>query len=131
EGLETDAAVGFAVHDEELRFELVSRSLAAINGLPAADHLGRRVTDILPAPLGEEVETLLAAVRDTGVARAGLEIDGSTAASPGEVRTWVASFHPLRLGDRRLVGVVLVDVSGQRRAVDELRESERVLAGAQ
>jgi PAS domain S-box-containing protein len=131
EGLQADAAVGFAVHDEELRFELVSRSLAAINGLPVAEHLGRRVTDILPAPLGEAVEELLAAVRDTGVARAGIELDGTTAAHAGEIRTWLASFHPLQLGDRRLVGVVLVDVSEQLRAARELRESERMLEGAQ
>ena len=130
-GLQTDAPIGFAVHDEQLRFELVSNSLAAINGRPAADHLGRRVTEILPPELAGPVEGLLASVRDTGVARTGIEIDGATDAQPGEQRRWVAGFYPMELGGRRLVGVVLVDVTDRRRAEEALRESEAVLSGAQ
>jgi PAS domain S-box-containing protein len=130
-GLNEDAPIGFAVHDEELRFELVSDSLAAMNGRPAAEHLGRRVRDILPAPLGEEVEALLAGVRDTGEPATGIEIDGTTPAAPGERRTWVASFYPVRMPAGRRVGVVVVDITDRRRAQDELRESERVLSGAQ
>ena len=131
EGLQADAPIGFAVHDEQLRFELVSNSLAAINGRPAAEHLGRRVTDILPPELAGPVETLLAEVRDTGTARTGIEIDGATDAQPGEQHSWVANFDPIELPDRRLVGVVLVDVTDRRRAQEALRESETVLSGAQ
>ena len=131
EGLQADAPIGFAVHDEQLRFELVSHSLAAINGRPPAEHFGRRVGDILPPELAERVEGLLAEVRDNGVARTGIEIDGSTHATPGERRTWVAGFYPVTLEGRRLVGVVLVDVTDRRRAQEELRESEAVLSGAQ
>ena len=130
-GLEEDAPIGFAVHDEELRFELVSDSLAAMNGLPAAEHIGRSVREILPAPLGEEVEALLGHVRDSGEARTGIEIDGTTAAAPGVRRTWVASFYPMRLPAGPRVGVVVVDVTDRRRAQEELRESERILSGAQ
>ena len=131
EGLRADAPIGFAVHDEQLRFELVSRSLAEINGRPPAEHLGRRVTDILPPELAEPVEALLAEVRDTGEARTGIEIDGSTHATQGERRTWVAGFYPMVVGERRLVGVVVVDVTDRRRAQEALRESEAELSGAQ
>ena len=130
-GLNEDAPIGFAVHDEELRFELVSDSLAAMNGRPAAEHLGRRVTDILPEPLGDEVEALLARVRDCGEQSIGIEIDGTTAAAPGERRTWVASFYPMRLPAGRRVGVVVVDVTDRRRAQEALRDSERVLSDTQ
>ena len=131
QGLQADAPIGFAVHDEQLRFELVSNSLAAINGRPAAEHLGRRVTEILPEALGAEVEALLAAVRDSGVARTGVELGGTTEAAPGELRTWVGAYYPMELDGRRLVGAVLVDVTDRRRAQEALRESERVLSGAQ
>ena len=70
-GLAEDAPIGFAVHDDQLRFELVSNSLAAINGRPASEHLGRRVTDILPPELAGPIEGLLAEVRDTGEPRSG------------------------------------------------------------
>ena len=131
QGLRADAPIGFAVHDEQLRFELVSRSLAEINGHQPAEHLGRRVTDILPPELAEPVEALLAEVRDTGEARTGIEIDGSTHATQGEQRTWVAGFYPMAVGERRLVGVVVVDVTDRRRAQEALRESEAELSGAQ
>jgi len=131
QGLQADAPIGFAVHDEQLRFELVSHSMAAINGRSPAEHVGHRIADILPAELAAPVEGLLAEVRDTGVARTGIEIGGSTHATPGERRTWVAGFHPIALGERRLVGVVLVDVTDRHRAQEELRESEAVLSGAQ
>jgi PAS domain S-box-containing protein len=130
-GLNADAPIGFAVHDEELRFLLVSDSLAAMNGRPAAEHIGLRVSEILPGPLGQEVEALLAEVRDTGEPRTGIEIDGTTAAAPGERRTWVASFYPMRRPTGRSVGVVVVDVTDRRRAQEALRDSERVLSGAQ
>jgi PAS domain-containing protein len=70
QGLEADAPIGFAVHDEQLRFELVSNSLAAINGRSVEEHIGRRVADVLPPDLAASVEGLLAEVRDTGTARA-------------------------------------------------------------
>jgi len=131
QGLPADAPIGFAVHDELLRFELVSDSLAAINGRPAADHLGRRVAEILPPDLAGPVDALLAEVRDTGTARTAIEMDGWTHARPEELRSWVAGFYPMALADRRLVGVVLVDVTDRRRAQQALSESEAVLSGAQ
>jgi signal transduction histidine kinase/PAS domain-containing protein len=131
QGLQADAPIGFAVHDEELRFELLSHSLAAIYGRPPQEHLGRRITQILPGGPAGEIEGLLAVVRDTGVARTGVEVDATTAAEPGELRTWVATLYPLDIEGRRLVGVVLVDVTERRRAQEALQESERVLSGAQ
>ena len=130
EGLPADAPIGFAVHDEELRFVVVSPSLAAINGRPPADHLGRRVTDILPPELATAVEALLAGVRDSGIARTGIDMDGATHAARGR-RAWVTGFYPVTLGDRRLVGAVVVDVTDRRRAEEALRESEAELSGAQ
>ncbi len=131
EGLQADAPIGFAVHDDELRFELVSHSLAAIYGRPPEEHIGRRVTQILPGGPAGEIETLLAQVRDTGVAQTGVELDATTAAAPREVRTWVATLYPLEIDQRRRVGVVLVDVTERRRAQHALQESERLLSGAQ
>ena len=95
QGLQADAPIGFAVHDEQLRFELVSHSMAAINGRSPAEHLGQHVADILPPELAAPVEGLLAEVRDTGVAHTGIEIGGTTHAAPDERRTWVAGFLSL------------------------------------
>ncbi len=129
-GLQADALIGFAVHDEELRYLLVSPSMAAINGRPPGEHLGCRVTEILPPELALPVEALLAEVRDSGDSRTGIQLDGTTHAAQGR-RAWVAGFYPVTLDDRRLVGAIVVDVTDRRRAEDALRESEAELSGAQ
>ena len=131
EGLQADAPIGFAVHDDQLRFELISHSLAGISGRSPAEHLGRHVTDVLPPELATPIEVVLAEVRDSGVARTGVELGGATDARPRERRSWVAGFYPVDLEERRLVGVVLVDVTDRRRAQDALRDSESELSGAQ
>jgi len=88
EGLQADAPIGFAVHDEQLRFELVSDSLAAINGRPAAEHLGRRVTEILPPALAAPVESVLPTPDRVVVAT--LEQVAAYASKSGK-REWVAA----------------------------------------
>jgi len=130
-GLQADAPISFSVHDEQLRYEFVSHSLAATHGLSAEDHHGRLPRDVLGPAIAPQVEALLAEVRDTGEARIGVEFDGEHASRPGEIRTWVAGVYPIELGPRRLTGVVLVDVTDRRRAQDALRESEVALSGAQ
>jgi PAS domain S-box-containing protein len=131
EGLGADAPIGFAVVSPDLRFELISDSLAAINGLPPGGHIGRTVAEILPPEMARPVEALMAEVRDTGTARTGVEVGGSTAAAPGEQRSFVAAYHPIEHEGRRLVGCSVVDVTDRRRAEAALRESERLLSDAQ
>jgi signal transduction histidine kinase/PAS domain-containing protein len=131
QGLQSDAPISFSVHDEDLRYELVSFSLAATNGRTPEQHYGRLPSDVLPAAIAPAVEALLAEVRDSGEARTGIEFEGEHAARPGEIRTWAAGVYPIELGDRRLVGVVLVDITDRSRAEAALRESEAALSGAQ
>ena len=130
-GLQADAPISFSVHDELLRYECVSQSLAATHGLTAEDHHGRLPSDMLSATIAPRIEALLADVRDTRQARIGIEFDGEHASRPGEIRTWVAGVYPIQLGQRWLTGVVLVDVTDRRRAQDALRASETELSGAQ
>ena len=61
ESLQADAPIGFSVHDEHLRFVLVSDSLATINGRPAREHLGRRLAEILDPELAAEIDAVIAA----------------------------------------------------------------------
>src|SRR5262245_25626660 len=41
-----DAPFGFAVLDEQGRYRLVNQRLAAVDGIPAADHVGRRPAEV-------------------------------------------------------------------------------------
>lgn len=116
--------VGCAFLDTELRCVRVSPALAAMDGVPESEHVGRRLSEVLPG-LGAALEARL---------RRALESDGpildttlqvEVASSPGEPRHWFGGYAPVRVGGR-LLGVVAtwVEMSERMRAEHSLRESE-------
>ena len=117
-----DAPVGLALIDPALRFAMVDPTLAAVNGVPVEDHLGRRVTDVLPE-IGDDAVAVLRRVLETGEPLRDVEITGRTPASP-ELRTWVEDFHRVRTPSGEVLGVVAVlsDVTALRRSERRLRQ---------
>ena len=43
------AQLGLGLYDRNLRFLHVNDRLAEINGIPAADHIGKTIRDVIPA----------------------------------------------------------------------------------
>ena len=111
------APVGLCVIDRDLRFLRINERMAEINGLPAGDHIGRRVRDILPG-LVEPAEAALAQILATGEALRGIEIVGETLAQPGVTRVWIEEWRPLRdaAGEIYAVSVVAEEVTQKRQA---------------
>src|SRR5438094_10666823 len=58
ENLYQAAPIGLAFVDTELRFVRINGSLAALHGLPAVDHIGRSLAEVLPLAVVERVEPL-------------------------------------------------------------------------
>jgi PAS domain S-box-containing protein len=117
------APVGLAIYDRDLRCVRINDHLAAINGLSAAEHVGRHVSEIVPDV--EHVERDLARVLETGQALTGVEAAGSTSAAPGVRREFDVSYFPVRRrGDDAVLGVgcVVFDVTERRSADRALRE---------
>ncbi len=121
------APIGLAFWDRDLRFVRVNDRLAEINGLPVADHLGRRPDELLPDIA--DVPTLMERWREllrTGEALHGVEIVGSTPARPGEVRSWNEDFFPVRIGEQIVgLGAVVLETTEQKRHETQLREADR------
>ena len=55
EDLYHNTPVGMCVLDRDLRFFRINERLAEINGIPAADHIGKSRRDMVPT-LADEVE---------------------------------------------------------------------------
>jgi PAS domain S-box-containing protein len=110
-------AVGIAFWDCGLRYERINDELAAMNGVPVSEHLGRRPSEVLPE-LGAWLEQTLQQVLDTGDALRDADIEGETQAAPGVVRHWRATYFPVQAPDGRTLGVagLVVEVTGERRA---------------
>ncbi|MDX3456220.1 SpoIIE family protein phosphatase [Streptomyces sp. ME02-8801-2C] len=115
----TPAAI--AVLDTELRFRYVNDTLARMNGVPADEHLGRTVAEVVPGV--EAGEDVLRAVLADGVARETISSGHTQADSSLERRYWHGAYHRLRQDGRTLgiVGIVL-EITAARQ---EQRELER------
>jgi PAS domain S-box-containing protein len=110
------APVGLGFIDRDFRFIRLNGTLAAINGLPPAEHIGRAVAEVIPE-LWPEVEPFFRQVLQTGEPLLNAEVSGSTASAPGVIRYWLTSHYPVHL-DREIagIGIVVVEITERKRA---------------
>ena len=124
ETLVLEAPVAFAFYDTDLRYRRINRMLADINGLPMAEHIGRRPSEVLDAPLGPAVEARLTEVLTTGRVVADLDF---RAVSPvtGELHHYESQWFPASGPGGSVIGVavVVIDVTERRRNEEALRRS--------
>jgi PAS domain S-box-containing protein len=128
-----NAPLGIAFFDREHRYVRVNAALAAINGIPSADHVGRRPTEIVPA-LGAAVDPDLAIVLETGQPVLEREVFGPTQGSDGS-RVWLVNYFPVARDGGEILGVgaIVADVTERRRVENEARflaEASRVLSAS-
>jgi PAS domain S-box-containing protein len=129
------APVGLAFIDRDLRYVRVNEALAQINGIPAADHVGRTLAELLPdmdPQVAEDFEHVMAG----GEPIVDREVAGETPAAPGRRRTWLASFYPVRDPDGAIggLGAVVTEITDRKAGEAALRRQKELyeaLLGAQ
>jgi PAS domain-containing protein len=126
----SNAPIGFAFLDRELRYVRVNDFLAGLHELPVEEHLGRRPTDVYPPPVGAIKEEYIRSVFETGRAIRNIDLSGELASRLGEQRSWLMHFYPVRTVDDaiRWVGVIVVDITDQLKAEGALRRTEKLAA---
>ncbi|WP_296946841.1 PAS domain-containing protein [uncultured Massilia sp.] len=126
ESLFEQAPLGMAVFDAEGRFVRINRLLAEINGVPADDHIGRPLRELVPG-VADVSEAAFRQAMETRKPVVGLVIDGVTAAQPERRRTWRLDVHPVFGRGRDVLGVSVAveDITEQQRLAAALRDSER------
>lgn len=130
EKLVSQSPIGVALLDNELRYLLVNPALERINGLPAADHIGRRPRDILTFLDVATIESCLREVLDTGTPITDRYVVGRTPADPDTDHAWSVSYYRLEGAHGQLLGVAnsVVDVTERHRAEAEAERGRRGLA---
>lgn len=124
ETLLSNSPVGFAFVDRDLCFRLVNDAMAEMNGLPAAEHIGRTTREVVPG-VPEEDHAMIAAVVATGEPQTNVQVDGETAAQPGVRRHWIENWYPVRVGGEIAgVGIFALEVTARVRGEEALRLSE-------
>ncbi|MGW6575954.1 SpoIIE family protein phosphatase [Streptomyces sp. NPDC054945] len=128
QSLFTQSPIGLATLGTDLRFLRVNDALARMNGVSAADHLGKRLTEVVPGVNAAALESMMRQVLDRGTAVVDVRRTGRTPADPENDRTWSCSYAPLLDGSGRALGVIasLIDITeGQRAQADAERARHR------
>jgi PAS domain S-box-containing protein len=122
-----NAPIGFAFFDKKFHFVRVNQFLADMNGLSINRHLGRKLSEILPAEAAEPLEQSIQSVFDTAAAVPDLEL---TQGLETPSRNWLVNLYPVKTTGQavRWVGAVIVDTTERRRAEDALRKTEKLAA---
>jgi len=117
-----EAPIGLALLDKDMHYLKVNRALAELNGVAAADHIGRTVAEVVPG-LAPIVEPHFRSVFETGVPN-DFEVSGETPKLPGVRRTWLEKISPAlrRGGEVRAVLVAVIEITEQKRAEQRLQE---------
>ncbi|VXD23132.1 putative Histidine kinase [Planktothrix serta PCC 8927] len=120
----SSSPIGLAVFDRNLRYLYANETLAAMNGLPLKEHIGRRLGEVVPH-IRAEFAPLLEQVIETRQPLLNREFRGQI--YPGdEIHHYLANHFPVCLSDGEVlgVGVTVMDITELKRAEAALRESE-------
>ncbi|GAA2740489.1 SpoIIE family protein phosphatase [Kitasatospora cinereorecta] len=130
DGFFTQSPIGLAVYDTELRFVRLNNALARINGLPVGDHLGRRISSVLPGLNSAEIEAVMRQVLSTGRPVVDARSHGRTPGDPRRDRAWSASYFRLEDSTGRVLGVSssIIDVTERFQAEARAARAQERLA---
>jgi PAS domain S-box-containing protein len=121
------APVGLAFVDADLRYVSINSRLAALNGAPVAEHLGRTIEEVIPEAYARIKPYLERALR-------GQVVSDQTVKRPSPIPgrpewTSLSSYQPAwdEAGEVIGISIAVLDISDRARAEGILRKSEAQL----
>ncbi|MDJ0342694.1 SpoIIE family protein phosphatase [Streptomyces sp. H10-C2] len=125
DALYDSSPLGVAVFDTELRYVRVNEALARMNGLTAAEHIGRTVSEIVEPDMAEELTTLQLAVLATGRPVIDLMM-----LAPRGLGHRSLSYHRLedRAGQVLGISATVMDVTERQEAAEKVERARSRLA---
>lgn len=118
------APVGLCFLDRQMRYVSLNQQLARMNNVPAAEHIGRTVAEVIPDifPLIEPY--IKRALAGEPISHLELTKPLSVAGSPAQ--TVILSYQPVRdeMGDVVGVSVAITDVTARKGIEEALRNTE-------
>ncbi|WP_374583579.1 PAS domain-containing protein [Pseudoduganella sp.] len=124
------APVGLSFVDTRLRILMINDYLAAFNGMPVNEHIGRRFDEVISdRNLVAQVNQAYRRVLATGEAVPAGELTGTPPSRPGRTSHFVAGYYPVFGADGAMVGItaMLMDITPQKDAEAALRRSKALM----
>ncbi|NWJ95942.1 MAG: PAS domain S-box protein [Chloroflexi bacterium] len=119
--------VGLSFHDLNLRYLRINDLLAAMNGKPVSEHIGRTPSEVISSKIIPElalkIEEAIRQVLKTGQPLLNLEVSGKSPAKPGALRYALTSYYPVRANDGELrgVGATVVEITALKMVEERFR----------
>jgi PAS domain S-box-containing protein len=98
------APIGLCVFDTELRWVRLNQAIADINGVSIEEHIGRTPREVVP-DIGEQAETALRKILETGEPLLDFEMNGTTRSQPGVLRHWKERWVPIKDEQGQIIGI--------------------------
>ena len=123
------APMGTAMFDREMRLGRVNKAFARMTGVPVDDHVGRRLSEIVP-DVAALVDLPVSRVLTTGQAVNDVEMTRKVGSG---TRHWSASFYPVRgaTGELLGVGAMMQDATDRHQLEHQLAQSQKMEAVGQ
>jgi PAS domain S-box-containing protein len=117
------APVGLCFLDRKMRYVSLNRRLAQLNGVPAIDHIGKTVAEVIPHVFPMVEPFIRRALEGEPVI--GVEVQ-KPSTHRGEGETLLLSYQPARDEGGEVLGVsvAIMDITGRKRTEAALKESE-------
>ncbi|KAB2976698.1 SpoIIE family protein phosphatase [Streptomyces sp. SS1-1] len=127
--LVTQAPIGLAVLDTELRYVAVNPALAAMHGVSEAGHMGRGFREILPGAPFAVAEAQMREVLETGLPLVDRQVVGRTRADPDSDHAWAVSLYRLEDHTGQILGIanVIVDVTDRYESAQRAERAQQRL----
>ncbi|NJD90068.1 MAG: GAF domain-containing protein [Geobacter sp.] len=123
----SEALFGLAVLDRDLRYVVLNEGMAAIDGKPVEEHIGRTVQEFDPS-IAAVMEPIFRHAMEEGSALRDVETRWNGAAEDDDTacRYWLVSSYPLKSSDGVALGtgVVVRDITEQKQR--EIAQDERL-----
>jgi PAS domain S-box-containing protein len=118
----SNAPVGLAIVDKNLRFQRINGPFSRFNGLPAQDNVGKQVQEVV-RHLALQVEPIIRNVANSGEPVIDFEITGPLPATPATMGWWLESFFPISRDEGVVtqIGIVAQDISALKQAENRVR----------
>ncbi len=127
ESLLDNAPFGFAFLDQQYHYLRINQTLADLNGLPIAAHLGQSIRTVLPG-ISDWMIANVDQVFSSGQGVYNLEIDGRTLVALGKPQSWLISFYPVKAEQEiTAVGILVIEITERKRQEQEVKQLNETL----
>ncbi len=118
----SNAPVGLAIIDKDLRFQRINGPLLRINGLPSLESVGKELRDVVK-DLAPQIEPIIRNVANSGEPVINYEVAGHLPETPAAMGWWLTSFFPItREGEVvTQIGIVVQEISALKQAENRVR----------